>query len=74
MHLAFTRLYHAYGGEDPASKPQLVLPSKVFLDIAKIEGKSADPLEQALAAFVTIALYFLLGVGEYTSSSSTKKT
>jgi hypothetical protein len=74
MHLAFTCLYHAYRGEDPASEPQLALPLKVFLDITEVEGKSADPLEQALADFVTIAFYFLLRVGEYTSSASTKKT
>jgi hypothetical protein len=74
MHLAFTRLYHAYRGEDPASEPQLALLVKVFLNIAEVEGKSADPLEQAMADFVTIAFYFLLRVGEYTSSSSTKKT
>jgi hypothetical protein len=73
MHLAFTRLYHAYRGEDPASEPQLALPLKVFLGITEVEGKSADPLEQALADFVTIAFYFLLRVGEYTSSASTKK-
>jgi hypothetical protein len=74
MHLAFSRLYHAYRGEDPASEPQLALPLKVFLTIAELEGKSANPLEQAMADFVTIAFYFLLRVGEYTSSSSTKKT
>jgi hypothetical protein len=74
MHLAFTHLYHAYQGEDPASEHQLALPLKVFLNITNVEGKSADPLKQALADFVTIPFYFLLQVGEYTSSASTKRT
>jgi hypothetical protein len=74
MHIAFTRLYHAYRGADPASEPQLALPLKVFLDIVEHEGASADPLEQAISDFVTIAFYFLLRVGEYTCPASTKKT
>jgi hypothetical protein len=74
MHLAFTRLYHPYRGQDPASEPQIALPVKLFLNIVEEEGSSEDPLEQAIADFVTIAFYFLLRVGEYTCQTSTKKT
>jgi hypothetical protein len=74
MHLAFTRLFHSYRGADPASEPQIALPVKLFLNIVETEGTSDDPLEQAIADFVTIAFYFLLRVGEYTCPTSTKKT
>jgi hypothetical protein len=74
MHLAFTRLYHSYLGQDPAPEPQIALPVKLFLGIVEQEGSFEDPLEQAIADFVTIALYFLLRVGKYTCQTSTKKT
>jgi hypothetical protein len=74
LHLAFSRLYHGYRSSDPASKSQIALPVKVFLDIIQNEGESADPLEQAISDFVVIAFYFLLRVGEYTCPSGTKRT
>jgi hypothetical protein len=74
LHLAFSRLYHGYRATDPASQSQVALPVKVFLDIIDNEGASDDPLEQAIANFVTIAFYFLLRVGEYTCPSGNKRT
>jgi hypothetical protein len=73
MNIAFTRLYPSYRGADPVPEPQIALPVDLFLNIVEEEGNSNDPLEQAIADFVTITFYFLLQVDKYTSTTYNQK-
>jgi hypothetical protein len=67
LHLAFARLFSSYRNTDPASRPQIALPVAVFENINAHEGQSDRALERATADTITIAFYFLLGVGECTA-------
>jgi hypothetical protein len=52
--------------EDPAARPQQVLPSSMVRVIAKTYRASHNPLNRAMGDLVVTAHFFLLRVGEYT--------
>ena len=65
LDLPIQRLIKFYRDRDPAPRPQLAVPVSTIETIAK--SYHMTPHHSAVADLVTIAFFFLLRVGEYTS-------
>jgi hypothetical protein len=65
LDLPFRHLLKSYKDKDPAPKPQLALPVATIERAGAYHQAPNTARTQATADLVTIAFFFLLGVGEY---------
>jgi hypothetical protein len=68
LDLPISRLIKSYWDSDPPPEPKLALPISTITAIA--QNYRFSPHLEAVADLVTIAFFYLLRVGEYTSQSS----
>jgi hypothetical protein len=68
LDLPISRLIKSYRDSDPPPEPKLALPISTITAIAN--NYKFSPHLEAVADLVTIAFFYLLRVGEYTSQSS----
>ena len=66
------RCLEGFRGDDPPAIPQLAVPVKLINHISTTAFSTSNPLTQATASLITIAFYYLLRVGEYTSPRRVK--
>lgn len=75
LHPAFTSLFQQFQDADPSPHPQLALPVATVQWIqVQSEAHPADTWIAAVADLITLAFFFLLRVGEYTVSTSARRT
>ena len=58
--------------EDPPSIPQLAVPVSLVKHITNHHGASSQPIQTATAELISIAFFYLLRVGEYTTPRKVK--
>jgi len=74
LDVSISSLQARYTKEDPAPRPQLALPSSTILWIAINYGRHAVTRMRTIGDLVVLAFFFLLRVGEYTTSTESRQT
>jgi hypothetical protein len=71
LDLPISRLLKSFGDRDPPAEPKLAIPISTITAISK--NYRWNPQLDAVADLITIAFFYLLRVGEYTSPATSRE-